>query len=175
MTNRFGSGALEETTMGRINAIAGALAALGMLVSLPASAKTEMGSRGTPGARMPVGDYLCGLGSYKGRHCTMAAKDKHFELTIPAEKGHSIPLKAQVLGTDTAGRLLLVGKMLTPNRVCSADEPSDCNQQPMVVILQKAKNGTWRGNLSYWIYRTDKKGRYRHGVSEVFVMRAKKR
>ena len=153
----------------------GAFAALCLLIAVPlAHAKTDMGNRATPGKRLAVGDYNCGLGSYKGRICTMAAADGGFTLTVPADKGHSIPFKAQVLGSDDADQLIVVGKLLKPNRICSDDEPADCMTQEITVILTKTKKGTWRGDMRYWIYRTDDAGRYRHGVTEVFTIRPKK-
>lgn len=157
----------------------GALAALCLLTTLPvvADAKTDMGNRATPGERLPVGEYKCGLGSYKGRTCTMLRAKAYggFTLTVPADKGHSFPFKGQVLGSDDADQLIVVGKLLKPNRICSDDEPADCLTQEITVILTKTKKGTWRGNMRYWIYRTDDKGRYRHGVTEVFTIRPKKR
>jgi hypothetical protein len=139
-----------------------------------AMAKTDMGNRATPGARMPAGHYSCGLGSYKGRICMVAESEGTWTLTVPNGKGHSVPLKGQLLGTDEAKQLIFLGTLLSPNRLCSADEPADCNAQSVRVILNQMKHGGWRGAMSYWIYRTDDKGQYRHGVTEIFSVRPTK-
>jgi hypothetical protein len=158
------------------------LFALLVLLATPAFAETEMGDNTTPGKRMPVGDYQCKMGSYAFRACQVVEEGGDFFLVIPDGLGHFLPLKAQLLGTDEANQLILLGKPSNAKSICSgetADLQKQCEEQPLVATLNK-KGSVWQGTLAYHIVRNTygrdgKPARdYKHGVAENIQIKPKK-
>ena len=145
-----------------------------LLTPAVALAETEMGDRDTPGARMPVGEYRCGMGSYKARPCQMVKEGADYFLVVPDKIGHFLPMKLQVLGTDEAGELIVTGKATNPSRICGSEKKAaDCRAQTLTAVLKQGKSGTWRGTMAYFIMRQSK---FRHGVAErLFIRPAKRR
>lgn len=148
-----------------------AVSAMFFLFPAVGSAKTDMGKRDTPDKRLGLGDHKCSIGSYKARKCSLTVDKGVYTLTAPTDLGHNIPFTAQIMGTDQANQLLLMGTPLSPNRICGEEEGPQCPDQPLIVVLRKRKNGTWRGKINYWILRTDKAGPYKHGVVTTFTIR----
>jgi len=161
----------------RIHRLSTTLMVLGvaLLMAAPtALARTEMGDQDTPGKRMPVGEYLCGLGSYKARPCQVVKEGKIFKLIVPKGIGHSFAFEAQILGTDEANQLVISGALLETGRLCTldgSDEGQACFQQSLIAVMTK-KGKVWRGQLPYFIVRgADKKKHYKHGAVERFVIK----
>ncbi|QED29902.1 hypothetical protein FRD01_22230 [Microvenator marinus] len=131
------------------------------------NATAQVADRHTAAKLLPPGDYLCGLGSYKLRDCTIEKAGDGVELIIPDGIGHSIAMRAQLLPSDDKNQLTLLGTLTNPARLCTTcpegapdsseciGTPQDrlaCTSQPLVARL-KVSNGVARGQLMYYILR----------------------
>lgn len=170
------------------------LGLLGCLLLLPIgvarAGRYENGTKDTPGQRMPIGPYLCGLGSYKPRPCTVELRQGRYYLLVPA--GGRIPFELELLSTDDADLLIGQGRLTDPTPLCPtcADDklgtecPGDvsvkraCAEQPLSIALRRGKDGSWSGELIHYLVRGVEgqapKGWYRLGLVEQLRVRAKK-
>lgn len=163
-----------------------ASAALLLILFAPPApaAPYEPGKKDTPAKRMPAGDYLCSLGSYRYKPCTVSVRDGRSYLTVTA--GARFPFEAQLLPTDEKGQLVLLGAPTDPDALCptcpddqlgvecagDVAEKAACAAQPVHASLRKGKNGVWTGELLHYLVRAvdgvPKNGWYRLGLTERF-------
>lgn len=170
------------------------LGILGCLVLAPVGSaqagRYENGTKDSPGKRMPVGSYLCGMGSYKARPCTVEQRNGRYYLTVTA--GARFPFELELLSTDEADLLIGQGRLTDPKELCPtcADDklgtecPGDvsvkraCAEQTVSIALRKGKDGGWSGQLIHYLVRgvdgQAQKGWYRLGLVEELRVKAAK-
>lgn len=168
-----------------------AAVAVWMSLALPVSAAPyENGQKHTPGVRMPVGQYMCSLGSYRYKPCTVSEREGRFYLTVT--EGARFPFEGELLPTDEKGQLVLLGAPTSAGELCPtcADEAlgvecagdvaekAACARQPVHASLRQGKGGVWTGELLHYLVRAvdgdPKKGWYRLGLTETFRVRKAK-
>ncbi len=127
--------------------------------------------------QLPAGTWRCGVGSYALRDCRVVQEGEQTFLEIPDGLGHWMPMRGELLPTDTPGEVLFDGQMM--GRFADCDDDCDdasrhadadacrkwtttCRAQPLRVLLQKKADGSWRGTLTYLVVR----GRYNGLVAE---------
>lgn len=169
-----------------------ACAALLLSTLAPAGAAPyENGTKATPGKRLPPGDYMCSLGSYRFKPCTVSERDGLFYLTVT--EGARFPFEGQLLPTDEKDQLILLGAPSNPGELCptcpdaelgktcagDVAEKAACAAQPVHASLRKGKNGVWTGELLHYLVRgvdgVAEKGWYRLGLTETFRVRPAKK
>lgn len=167
-------------------ALCASLGLFGCLLLAPVGAaqagRYENGKKDSPGKRMPVGAYLCGMGSYKARPCTMELRNGRYFLTVSA--GARFPFELELLATDEADLLIGQGRITDSKELCptcaddklgtecAGDVASKraCAEQTVSIALKKGKDGSWSGQLIHYLVRgvdgEAKKGWYRLGLTE---------
>ena len=148
----------------------------------------ENGTKDSPGKRMPVGAYLCGMGSYKARPCKVEQREGRYYLTVSA--GSRFPFELELLSTDEADLLIGQGRISDSKDLCPtcADDKLGiecagdvaakraCAEQTVSIALRKATDGTWSGELIHHLVRgvkgEAKNGWYRLGLVEQLRVRA---
>lgn len=133
----------------------------------PAVASAEVATIDSAGRMLPPGPYECKMGSYAFRPCEIEKKGPGVELVIPAGIGHFMALRAELLPSDDAGQLTLLGALTSPQNLCDSCAPTDtdtdrcvggpavakaCLAQPLLARL-KVSGGGARGTLLYYINR----------------------
>lgn len=142
----------------------------------------ENGTQDSPGKRMPVGAYLCGLGSYKPRPCTVELRQGRYHLIVPA--GGRFPFELELLSTDEADLLIGQGRLTDAKELCPTCDDGKlgtecagdvaakraCTGQTVSIALRKGKGGSWSGELIHYLIRgvggEASKGWYRLGLVE---------
>ncbi|NUN14176.1 MAG: hypothetical protein HUU55_11130 [Myxococcales bacterium] len=144
-------------------------------------------------SQFPEGKWKCGMGSYGLRECFITHDEGKVMLDIPDGVGHRMPLKGQLLGTDTDGEVVfdgvLSGKYVDFDSDCATEkttDPKSClelhekaRRQSMRLVFQRKKDGSWRGTLPFFIVRGKwngmiAEGWYRHGATEPLRLVPKK-
>lgn len=150
----------------------------------------ENGKKDSPGKRMPVGAYLCGMGSYKPRPCTVELREGRYYLTVPA--GGRFPFELELMSTDEADLLIGQGRLSDAKELCPtcADDKLGtecagdvaakraCAEQTLSIALRRGKDGSWSGELVHYLVRgvdgQAQKGWYRLGLVEELRVRPQK-
>lgn len=154
------------------------------LLSLPMTAHAKpLGV--DPVETFAPGRYLCSMGSYRYKPCTVAHEGGKVILTV--KDGARFPFKAEFWATDDKAMVVMDGRLTDPNALCptcpddkvgvecpgTVAEKRACHAQPLRAALKWQKEGLWVGQLHHYLLRgiwTKSKltGHYRLGITDTF-------
>lgn len=131
------------------------------------------------------GDYLCSMGSYRYKRCTITHTDGKVRVKVP--EGARFPFEGELWATDDKGMLVFDGRMTDPDALCptcpddkvgkacpgTVAEKRACHAQPLRAALKRQKDGLWVGQLHHYLLRgiwtkSALTGHYRLGLTDTF-------
>lgn len=138
-----------------------------ILLTLTCSSVYAQGvaTRHTATKLVPPGKYMCQMGSYKYRPCTVEANKDGVKLVIPDGKGHYISMVTELLPSDGFKGVTVRGTSTQPAVLCPTCTPGEatcntttedikaCQQQTIVGRLKAKSKNVFSGDIHFYILR----------------------